>query len=83
MTFFKPIFSTVFLSVFYLIFRDLEVTDFERVKVFCPTNPTQVIEIYRYKEYRSGANRRAEILPNLQNPERCPVRMLDFYMDKR
>lgn len=63
--------------------RDLEVTDFERVKVFCPTNPTQVIEIYRYKEYRSGANRRAEILPNMQNPERCPVRMLDFYMDKR
>ena len=29
------------------------------------------------------ANKQIEIYPNLENPARCPVRILDFYIDKR
>jgi len=64
--------------------RDLEITDLEKVKVFNPHNPTQVIDIYRLKDTRNLATtRRVEILPNIGNPERCPVRLLDFYLEKR
>lgn len=62
--------------------RDMEMSDFEKVKIFNPSNPTQLLEIYRYKDSRGNA-KRGEIVPNLAKPERCPVRILDYYLEKR
>ena len=57
-------------------------SDFEKVKIFNPSNPTQLLEIYRYRDSRGNA-KRGEIVPNLAQPERCPVRILDYYLEKR
>ena len=57
-------------------------SDFEKVKIFNPSNPTQLLEIYRFKDSRGNA-KRGEIVPNLAKPERCPVRIIDYYMEKR
>jgi hypothetical protein len=62
--------------------RDMEMSDFEKVKIFNPSNPTQLLEIYRFKDSRGNA-KRGEIVPNLAKPERCPVRIIDYYMEKR
>jgi hypothetical protein len=62
--------------------RDMEMSDFEKVKIFNPSNPTQLLEIYRYRDSRGNA-KRGEIVPNLAKPERCPVRILDYYLEKR
>ena len=63
-------------------FSDMEMSDFEKVKIFNPSNPTQLLEIYRYRDSRGNA-KRGEIVPNLAKPERCPVRILDYYLEKR
>lgn len=62
--------------------RDMEMSDFEKVKIFNPSNPTQLLEIYRFKDSRGNA-KRGEIVPNLAKPERCPVRIIDYYLEKR
>ena len=63
-------------------FSDMEMSDFEKVKIFNPSNPTQLLEIYRFKDSRGNA-KRGEIVPNLAKPERCPVRIIDYYLEKR
>ena len=92
--------------------RDLDLSSFEKCRIFNPNNPTQIIEIYRYtsKQASQAAQslygglaaaslglpigqtnlgqitnqlKKVEILPNLENPNRCPVRILDFYIEKR
>jgi hypothetical protein len=60
----------------------MEMSDFEKVKIFNPSNPTQLLEIYRFRDSRGNA-KRGEIVPNLAKPERCPVRILDYYLEKR
>jgi len=69
-------------KIYVFFFSDMEMSDFEKVKIFNPSNPTQLLEIYRYKDSRGNA-KRGEIVPNLAKPERCPVRILDYYLEKR